>query len=189
MDEIRSSAGGRRSVCDTCIEWGGKRWHRYNGGYYERTDKSVQPKRTVRLHRAVWEHHNGVVPDGWHVHHDNEDKGDNGIDNLRCMPAGDHTHTHGVLKRDRSTWHKPEPFTVVCADCGTSITRRARLSAYTCKRCQQIRADRKRETWRCCQHCADPFRSRAGNFCSQRCVNLATNGATVRVLPEGRGRT
>ena len=175
-------------MCDRCIEWGGKRWHRYGGGYYERTDKSVKPKRTLRLHRAVWEHHNGEIPRGWHVHHDNEDKGDNRAANLRCMPGGDHTHTHSVFKRDRSAWRKPEPFTAVCGACGAPLTRRVRQAEYTCTRCQQIKADAKREIDKHCAHCARAFKSRAGHFCSQRCVNLATSGATVRVLPEGRGR-
>ena len=174
-------------MCDRCIEWNGKRWHSY-GGYYERTDKSVRPKRTVRLHRAVWEHHNGPIPDGWHVHHLNEDKRDNSIANLACMPHGAHSQEHRVLQRDRSGWRKPEPFCVSCADCGSDLLRRIRQSEYVCRRCQQIRADRRRESWRDCQECGKPFQSRAGNFCSQRCVNLATSGATVSVLPEGRRR-
>lgn len=174
-------------MCDQCIEWGGKRWHRYGGGYYERTDKSVKPKRTLRLHRVVWEHHNGPIPDGWHVHHDNEDKGDNEIGNLRCMPNSEHNHTHGVFRRDRSQWRKPEPFTVPCDACGVDLQRVTRVPKNICTRCQQIRADAKREVDKNCKHCSAPFRSRAGHFCSQRCVNLATNGATICVLPQGGG--
>lgn len=176
-------------MCDVCVEWGGKRWHRYGGGYYERTDKSARPKRTLRLHRAVWEHHNGPPPTGWHVHHRNEDKGDNRIENLDCMPNSTHVVGHNHFGTSgRRGWHKPEPFPVNCAACGVGMLRKVMRPEHVCRRCQQIRADLKREQWRACQHCGDAFKSRLGNFCSQRCVNLATSGATVRVLPEGRGR-
>lgn len=31
------------------------------GEYFQRKGR--------RLHRAVWEHHNGKIPNGYHVHH------------------------------------------------------------------------------------------------------------------------
>lgn len=176
-------------MCNQCIGWGGKRWHQYGSGYYERTDKSVRPKRTLRLHRVVWEHHHGAVPDDWHIHHRNENKADNRLDNLECLPSGAHASAHGTLRNsDRSQWRKAEPFDAVCGDCGQSVVRRVRKASYVCVRCRQLRGDAKRVAGKCCQHCGSAFRSRAGHFCSQRCVNLATNGATVRVLPEGRRR-
>lgn len=173
-------------MCDQCIEWGGKRWHRYGDGYYERTDKSVRPKRTRRLHREKWLAEVGDIPDGHHVHHVNHDKGDNRIENLVCITAGDHTREHGILanapKRD---WSTVEPVSVACVDCGAVVQRKRTLPTVRCKTCQYRQAERRRSFPRNCQHCSTEFVSRAGNFCGQRCVNLATNGATVRVLPAG----
>ncbi len=47
-------------------------------------------------HRAVWESHNGPIPDGseWVVHHLNGDKLDNRIENLQLMRRADHTSHH-----------------------------------------------------------------------------------------------
>jgi hypothetical protein len=45
-------------------------------------------------HRFVWEQHNGPVPDGYVVHHRNEDKSDNRIDNLELMLRSEHTRLH-----------------------------------------------------------------------------------------------
>lgn len=47
-----------------------------------------------RLHRAVWEHHNGPAPRGFHVHHINDDRSDNRIGNLEALPGSQHLSHH-----------------------------------------------------------------------------------------------
>jgi len=176
-------------MCDCCIEWGGKRWHRYGGGYYERTDKSVKPKRTLRLHRELWLAEVGPIPDKHHIHHRNHDRGDNRLDNLECLPHAEHSRHHGKSpKQNPKDWNLVKPVEVACIDCGEVVLRKSVRTTVRCKSCHYRRAERQRSFSRSCQHCDVEFISRAGNFCSQRCVNLATAGATVRVLPEGRRR-
>ena len=41
---------------------------RFNGVSYYLCGKYFQ-RRGVRLHRMVWEYHNGKIPQGYHVHH------------------------------------------------------------------------------------------------------------------------
>jgi len=79
---------------------------RFGGRTYRRYPDSDNPahRRYFRcargsLHRAVWEHHNGPVPSGHHVHHINGDTADNRIENLACMPAMQH---HAEHSEDRS---------------------------------------------------------------------------------------
>lgn len=177
-------------MCDRCIEWGGKRWHSYGGGYYERTDKSRKPKKTVRLHREMWKALRGPIPEKHHIHHVNEDVGDNRIENLECLLNGDHQRHHRLLKPfPKCDWSKRPVVAVPCADCGVVLQRKHIWAEVRCDRCHQRRADAKRSnTQVACRHCGTQFHTRAGNFCSQRCVNLATHGAQVGVLPEGRGR-
>lgn len=48
-----------------------------------------------RLHVYVWEHYNGKVPKGHHVHHKDFDKNNNEIENLVLMSASEHQKLHG----------------------------------------------------------------------------------------------
>ena len=47
------------------------------------------------LHREVWKAHHGPVPDGYHIHHRDENTGNNDISNLECILAFDHLSAHG----------------------------------------------------------------------------------------------
>lgn len=62
-------------------------------GYYLSNKPTYQGKRE-RLHRYVWRYFNGPIPNGFHIHHADEDKGHNDIENLRCIPGTLHTRHH-----------------------------------------------------------------------------------------------
>ncbi len=47
-----------------------------------------------RLHRAVWQFFRGDIPAGHHVHHKNNDPGDNRIENLELLSTKDHIGQH-----------------------------------------------------------------------------------------------
>jgi hypothetical protein len=67
----------------------GKKFTLRNTGYYSLTTKN----RTL-MHRYVWENEKGKIPDGWDIHHINEQKGDNRIENLECLPKAEHTRLY-----------------------------------------------------------------------------------------------
>lgn len=58
-------------------------------GYFSRKNPS-----TEYMHRDVWAYHNGPIPIGYHIHHIDEDKANNSIENLACMSASDHSKLH-----------------------------------------------------------------------------------------------
>lgn len=58
----------------------------------------------VRAHRFVYERAKGPIPPGYHVHHKNEDKSDNHIDNLELMRAGEHATHHGTKRATSPNW-------------------------------------------------------------------------------------
>lgn len=66
----------------------------FNGVRFYRCGRYFQHK-GLRLHRAVWEHFNGPVPEGHHIHHKDEDRANNQPENLECLPGRDHVGHHG----------------------------------------------------------------------------------------------
>lgn len=84
------------------------------GQYFQRKGK--------RLHRTVWEFHNGTIPKGYHVHHKDGNRSNNAIENLVLMLGKDHLSEHASSderkERSRTTvkkaiaaapaWHKSQ---------------------------------------------------------------------------------
>lgn len=62
-------------------------------GYYLST-KNIGSSR-MRLHVYIWEYHNGSVPAGYQIHHKDENKDNNEIENLACMTKKEHLNWHG----------------------------------------------------------------------------------------------
>lgn len=67
----------------------GKKFTLRGHGYYELTtgDRKL-------MHRYVWEHYNGAIPENHDIHHINEQKWDNRIENLECLPKSEHTRLY-----------------------------------------------------------------------------------------------
>jgi len=68
--------------------------------------------RLVMEHRLVWEAAHGPIPDGFVIHHINEVRLDNRLENLQCLDQQTHHRIHsGCVQRD-GAWYKP------CSICG-----------------------------------------------------------------------
>ena len=52
--------------------------------------------RVCFVHRACWEAHYGPIPNGCVVHHCDEDRLNNAIENLACMTHGEHSGLHNM---------------------------------------------------------------------------------------------
>lgn len=76
-------------VSETKQIFNGKPYY-YCGKYFQNDGE--------RLHRVVFEAHKGAIPAGMVVHHIDEDRHNNAIDNLMLMRAGEHSahHHYGV---------------------------------------------------------------------------------------------
>lgn len=72
-------------VSDTIQEFQGLR--------YYLCDRYFQ-KNGARLHVKVWETSNGPTPDGWHIHHKDEDRSNNQLSNLEALPGPEHLALH-----------------------------------------------------------------------------------------------
>lgn len=49
-----------------------------------------------RIHRYVWEYHNGEIPKGYEIHHIDYDKSNNDISNLQLLSQKEHQKLHGA---------------------------------------------------------------------------------------------
>ena len=48
----------------------------------------------IRAHRWVWQQHHGEIPKGYHIHHKDDDKSNNEIENLMLLSRADHMKEH-----------------------------------------------------------------------------------------------
>jgi hypothetical protein len=60
-----------------------------NNGYYSSTKGD-----RILMHRYVWQKYNGLIPDNYDIHHINNKKYDNRIENLECLPKAEHTRKY-----------------------------------------------------------------------------------------------
>lgn len=54
-------------------------------------------------HRVVWEREHGPIPTGFHVHHIDEDRSNNAIENLRLVSMAEHRRIHSNYLPDGLT--------------------------------------------------------------------------------------
>ena len=111
------------------------------GYYYQRKGR--------RLHRAVWEHHNGPIPKGYHVHHSDGDRSNNSIDNLVLLEGHDHlsehmnapervAHSKKVIEKARvaaSVWHGSDAGREWHSEHGKDVWNKRGLQTYICTEC------------------------------------------------------
>lgn len=61
----------------------------------EKTGYYLNSTHRKRLHRAVWEYHNGPIPKGYHIHHKDFNKNNNDLSNLTLIESKAHEKLHG----------------------------------------------------------------------------------------------
>lgn len=69
----------------------GYNWIKVNGTY-------------IKEHHYVWltESEWGFIPNGFEIHHRNEIRNDNKIENLMCLPKGTHTKGHWFFEKENN---------------------------------------------------------------------------------------
>lgn len=72
------------------VIWSGRKYSMRDNGYYALTNGDRN-----YLHRDVWEATHGPIPDGFDVHHKDEDKTNNSILNLEIHTKSQHGLRHG----------------------------------------------------------------------------------------------
>lgn len=107
-----------------------------------------------RVHRIVWENHFGEIPPKYEIHHINDNKLDNSIDNLSCVSSEEHHFLHSnfvivdgkrfrkcpdcnlILHETEDFYTKGNCYNTICKNCC-----RLRTKKYKYKRIREIEGD------------------------------------------------
>lgn len=95
---------------------------------------------TVAEHRYIWEQANGPIPDGYVIHHRDNNPAHNDLTNLELMSRATHAALHSTTGR----WSRQHN---CCIECGT--TERAHAAYGLCNTChnRRWRADQEQRPW------------------------------------------
>lgn len=129
------------------------------------------------LHREVWKHHHGDIPDGHLIHHIDGDPTNNDIDNLECITPTEHAERHpdmGTVDPEHieriqelaKEWHRSEEGRQWHSD----HWERSLAKAFD-------------ETEKECDHCGEAFTDysaqESGRYCSNACKAAARRARGV----------
>lgn len=127
----------------------------FNGIKYTRDDKTgyyLNSTRRKRIHRAVWEFHNGTIPVGHDIHHVDGDKSNNSINNLQLISKSKHATLHGTERAETryewmcnnlkenavpqaSEWHRSKEGREWHSQHGREVAKTIKPIEFICKEC------------------------------------------------------
>ena len=151
----------------------GKKFYKdHESGYWICT-----AKKKIRAHRWVWECIHGKIPKGYHIHHKDEDKSNNCIENLLLLPASDHLRLHMTEDRRKKSselvekirpmtkkWHRSEEGRLWHKYHAEKFNfGKWEPSNYTCEVCLQAYKSSKKSNSRfCSNNCKSKYRRDSG---------------------------
>lgn len=150
-----------------------------NTGYYL-SGRRIGGKRK-RLHVYVWENEHGEIPDGYHVHHKDEDKGNNDISNLALLPrekhAGLHANEYAEANRDEMIKNLQENAMPASKEWHASKAGHEWHKEHYKKMKEKLLVEK---TF-VCEHCGKEFTSTQtkSRFCSNNCKSAARRKSGV----------
>ena len=125
-----------------------------------------------RLHRAVYERCNGAIPKGYHIHHDDHNRGNNEPDNLIAVTGKDHKRIHAAEMteetRKRLCINLDKNARPAAAKWHGSDAGRA----WHAKHYAEMHDKMHRREWMLCEYCGRGFNGVANGtarFCSNAC--------------------
>ena len=180
-------------MCDACIDWNGKTWHKKPGGSYYQT--------RLLLHRELWKAERGPIPAGFHIHHRDGDIHNNRIENLELLSSSDHNRLHCREKLDpykdralaaaheAARKNREERFRsrqLTCVVCGEKYRSGARSPAAYCSVIcmDRLRSGAFRGDTRPCEQCGTLFQAtrRVQRYCSKRCNQRASGNRASQLV-------
>ena len=142
---------------EECIWFNGNRYNKQKDGYY----RSLNGK---FLHRKIWKHFNGEIPEGYVIHHIDGDPSNNDLENLQMVTRSEHVKLHMAVKK------------YVCKFCGKEFESKGNVKG-ECYFCSENCSDkwyyRNNQEIRICEECGKEFyayKYKKIRFCSKECL-------------------
>jgi hypothetical protein len=146
----------------------------FDGRRYYLCGKYFQHKGS-RLHLAVWKHHHGPVPSGYHVHHIDNDRSHNHLENLECLSIREHLGgRHGKQAAENGRKGLPKALKAAAVWHGSEAGRKWHSENFD-RHVRHVVAQRITVT---CQQCAKPYAASRikrdySKFCGGACKQRA----------------
>ena len=150
---------------------------KFDGLVYRKHKKDGRYYFSTSLTRSVWKFFNGEIPEGYEIHHQDDDKYNDNISNLALLSREEHLKLHADKRRGVKTFRKPKLKKFVCEYCGKefeALTTNGLLH-YCSDEChKKHRQDAGNYmTERTCTVCGKKFKACKGHpttHCSGECV-------------------
>jgi hypothetical protein len=178
------------------VEWGGRVWRRYPESkrrnhrvYFQCHASAGSP---LWLHQEVWKAAHGEIPDGYEIHHKDDDSLNNALDNLDCIPLAEHRKRHSGRCSDKmrshldavrplaAAWHGSEAGHAWHSEHAVKVAAERRPSVRSCKVCGADFASVHAYATFCSQACRDRGRPARRKLHQRTCVGCGVVFATDR---------
>ena len=126
------------------VEWNGSPY------YYSKRTGYYRSSAGTELHRDMWALAFGPIADGVQIHHKDENRTNNTLDNLEALTSEAHARHHNITKprgftvatpEQRSAgakamWNKRKPIKRVCLTCQGKYESRSTYSSFCSNKCK-----------------------------------------------------
>lgn len=134
MDDIKYyDACSSRGNMNTYAVFNGNKYYKVKGGYFK---QSKFPH--TFLHHDVWEYHGNKLLPGYDLHHKDENKRNNNIENLEMLTTKEHSRLH-MLEKEK---------VIKCKLCGKEFVSAGSIpNACYCPACRKIHSKSYKANW------------------------------------------
>ena len=147
---------------------------KFNGIVYRKM-KDGHFQSSSKIHRDVQKYFFGVIPDGYVIHHIDNNPANNDISNLQCITRIQHSKIHAEISGVKPPPHPLENYT--CDYCGKKFTKQKRSAKwhFCSRKCESAYMYRclENQEKRTCAYCGKEFfvnKHATANCCCNSCA-------------------
>ena len=127
-----------------CQKFNHNKYYKANDGYY----KLSRSCGATCMHRDVWEYHNGQIIKGYDIHHKDENRSNNKIENLESLTRKEHRAKHllsGIAvwskeqhsKKSTNQWKNKVSKIHICKNCEKEYSSFGQCSMFCTPKCRK----------------------------------------------------